>query len=291
MRPARRAGQRRHVPRYGHRSRRRQGHPRRGRAERDGRRRRPDAAHAPRDHRCGDDAAGADRCEQGTHLRRRHRPGVPAHVHGDGRRREPGRPGDVDGGARSDPGHRAGPGRVLGGVQRRRARALHGQGQEGPRARVHGRALDREQAGDRVSGVPARRPRPGDGRVPAGAARAPRRAGLGARARRERRDGQDQAAERVPGRGARPPAPGLVVRAVRVVGRLPADPAAPAAPAGGGTGCDRGRGEVAGGRRPPSPRPAALAAAARGRGRRRGPDDPGGPGPGGRVPPRRSSPR
>ena len=160
------------------------------------------------------------------------------------------------------------------------------KGKKDPVARVHGRTLDREQARDRVSGVPARRSRPGDGRVPAGVARAPGRAGLGARARRERRDGQDEAAERVPGRGARPPAPrrrrasctsrrSLTSRSAGSCGSCWA-----AGPDATGVAA-----EVAGGRRPPRARAAALAAAARGRGRRRGPDDPRGPRPGGRVPP------
>ena len=66
--------QRGHVPRDGHRSRRREGHPGGGRAERPRGRRGPDAAHASLGPRRGHDGARPDRCEQGARLRRRHRP-------------------------------------------------------------------------------------------------------------------------------------------------------------------------------------------------------------------------
>ncbi len=201
-RPAPRGAQRRHLPRDGHRSRRREDHPRRRGAERARRRRGTDAAHAPVDRRCRDGHPCAHRREPGQGLRRQRRPHLSADVHGHRGRGEPGREGDVDGGGRPGPGNRSRPRCLLRRVQRRGARAVHGQGQEGPGSRLDGRPLDREQAGGDLPGVPARRPRRGDGRLPTRPAGTARRARLGGGAGRERGDGQDEAAERVPSRGA-----------------------------------------------------------------------------------------
>ena len=86
-----------HVPRHRRRPRRRQDHPRRRRAAGARRRRGADAARGAR-HRGVEPAdPRAHRRERGPRLRRRHRPPVPAHVHGHGRRGEPRRARDGEG--------------------------------------------------------------------------------------------------------------------------------------------------------------------------------------------------
>ena len=119
-----------------------------------------------------------------------------------------------------------GPGCVVRRVQHRGARAVHGEGQEGP-----GHAfMVGHSTGSKPETVSREFPLVGrDAEMDASAGLLSRGARLGDRAGRERGDGQDEAAERVPGRGARPPQPGVGVRALRILGRLPADPTPPVA--------------------------------------------------------------
>ena len=174
---------RRHVPRHRHRPRRRQDHPRRGRADVARRRRGPDAARRSRaivD--ATDDAAGPRRREPRARLRRRHRSVVPAHVHGDGRHREPRGPAHGQGRARPDHRHRRRARRVVG--TRSRPTRSSPSWSRARRIPLHAFMVGHSTGSkpETVSpGVPARRSRRGDGRVPAGAARAPGRAWLGAR--------------------------------------------------------------------------------------------------------------
>ncbi len=96
-----------HVPGQRRRSRRRQDHPDLRRARRAWRRRGADAAHGPRDRRREADDPAADRRQQGPGLRGRRGAALPADLHGDGRRREPGGARDDEGRAGRGPGHGA----------------------------------------------------------------------------------------------------------------------------------------------------------------------------------------
>ena len=80
---------------------------------------------APRRSSTRSAASGAHRREPRARLRRRRRPAVPPHLHGDGRHREPRRAADGQGRARADPGdgRRARP--LAARVRDRRARAVH----------------------------------------------------------------------------------------------------------------------------------------------------------------------
>ena len=148
--------------------------------------------------------------------------------------------------------------RVVDRVQRRRARAVHGQGEEGPRPRAMAGYLTGSKPED-VARPPARRAGRRDGGVPSGAARP--RHGLARRDRRQRRDGEDAAAHRVPLGGAGPAAARLGLRALRVVGAVPPDAAAPAPARPGRRGrAGRDRGPAPGGRGPARARSAPVAA-------------------------------
>ena len=70
---------------------------------------------------------------QGAGVRRRHRPGVPAHLHGDGRRRQPGGTADGEGIPGAGSGHPRGPVPSRFPLRRHRRRALlrQGKGQTG----------------------------------------------------------------------------------------------------------------------------------------------------------------
>ena len=123
------------LPGHRRRPRRREDHPHRGRPVDAGGRRAPHAAHPARGHGRRRQAPGTHRGQPGGGLRRRDRSPLPSDVHGHGRRRQPGRPADGQGGARPAGGgpRRAQP-RSRTSVRGRGARAVPGQGegQAGP---------------------------------------------------------------------------------------------------------------------------------------------------------------
>ena len=146
------------LPRHRRRRGRRQDHPRGGRATRRGRRRGADAARAPRDRRRRDAAIpiriGVNR---GPRVRGRHRPSLPAHLHGDGRRGEPRRPRDGEGRARARSTRpRAVLERSARASRPTRARAVHGQGQgeAGPGVGGRRRRSESRDARRRSSDLP-----------------------------------------------------------------------------------------------------------------------------------------
>ena len=157
------------------------------------------AAHAPADRRCRPAAAPRHRREPRRRVRRRHRPVVPADVHGDGGRGEPGRPAHGPGRRERDLRHGRGAGALGHAVRGDRTRAIRGEGQEQARpcvvaGRGDGIAIARSPART----VLAR----GAGRRDGGArrrSRADQRRGGAPRAgRRGARDRQDALARRGP---------------------------------------------------------------------------------------------
>ena len=253
-------------------ARRRQADPDRGRAEGHRRRRRTHASRVAQDRRKQVFAADPHRRPPRLGLRRRYRAAVPPHLHGHGRRGEPGRARDGQGRAGMDlrDGRRARP--LQHAVRDDAARALRGEGQGGAGPGLGGRPRQglANPAGDAATAA-ADRPQRRTRRDPQGVHERALGGGAADRSRRRLRDRQDPAARSAARRGSGiPEAPrhlrGLhrvdpVRRVARAAARDVRIRPRYARSGGPGTRSRRSGGQGA--------RPRAVAAAARGGVRRR----------------------